>query len=244
MKIVFSRKGFDTASGGGPSPIIDGRPVSLPIPGSNGETTTYADRGLADAVAIASRGKHAGETACHDDPMFVDGQCWLGQIGAAQGHLRNQGVGEGDVFVFFGLFAEPLTGERHHRIFGAMTVGCFGSPQETRRHPSWQEPPRRHPHLHGDWGASNAVYHGAGRLATSASARLRLTHREGPLNRWVVPNWLRDLGLTYHPEKSRWAAEGELNSVKRGQEFVCQIGDAEEPRHWLEGILAEIGREP
>ena len=40
-----------------------------------------------------------------------------GQCGAAQSHLANQGVGEGDVFLFFGLFAGE-NGARHHRIFG------------------------------------------------------------------------------------------------------------------------------
>jgi Nucleotide modification associated domain 3 len=32
MKVVFSRKGFNSSAGGAPSPIIDGRPISLPIP--------------------------------------------------------------------------------------------------------------------------------------------------------------------------------------------------------------------
>jgi hypothetical protein len=32
MKIIFSRKGFDTTFGGVPSPIIHGVPYSLPIP--------------------------------------------------------------------------------------------------------------------------------------------------------------------------------------------------------------------
>lgn len=29
MRVIFSRKGFDSAAGGAPSPIIDGGPVSL-----------------------------------------------------------------------------------------------------------------------------------------------------------------------------------------------------------------------
>src|SRR4051812_9784883 len=32
MRIIFSRKGFDSDAGGCPSPIIDGHPLSLPIP--------------------------------------------------------------------------------------------------------------------------------------------------------------------------------------------------------------------
>jgi glycosyltransferase involved in cell wall biosynthesis len=32
MKVVFGRKGFDSSAGGAPSPIIDGKLISLPIP--------------------------------------------------------------------------------------------------------------------------------------------------------------------------------------------------------------------
>src|SRR6266566_7129400 len=53
MKLVFSRKGFDSGWGGKPSPILpDGRLVSLPIPDLDGvpynvlrldANTSYAD---------------------------------------------------------------------------------------------------------------------------------------------------------------------------------------------------------
>lgn len=32
MKLIFSRKGFDSSAGGVPSPIVEGRPISFPIP--------------------------------------------------------------------------------------------------------------------------------------------------------------------------------------------------------------------
>jgi hypothetical protein len=32
VKLIFSRKGFDSSAGGVPSPLVDGRPISLPIP--------------------------------------------------------------------------------------------------------------------------------------------------------------------------------------------------------------------
>jgi hypothetical protein len=173
LKIVFSRKGFDTKFGGGPSPIIEGRPVSLPIPGANQETTTYADRDLATLVADASRGRISGNHACHDDPMFADGRCWLGQVGAAQGHLRNREVGPGDMFLFFGLFADPATKERHHRLFGYMRVLATGAPDRIRRDCMWREPPRPHPHLSGNWHRNNALWFGEGNTATRASDTLR-----------------------------------------------------------------------
>ena len=50
--------------------------------------------------------------------MFTgDDLCLFGQCGAAQTHLANQGVAEGDVFLLFGLFREA-GGELHHRIYG------------------------------------------------------------------------------------------------------------------------------
>ena len=241
MRIVFSRKGFDSSYGGAPSPIVDGRPLSLPIPAGNGESTSFASLGLSKHVRGATRGRLTGRTRCHDDPMFDDGHCWLGQVGAAQGHLVKQGVGPGDVFLFFGLFAEPQSGERHHRIFGTMTVSAHGAPEEIRKVSDWREPPRAHPHFTGAWAANNCIWFGPGALARSASQALRLTVDGGPLNLWQVPAWLREHGLSYHANAARWTQPDRLDSVKRGQEFVCDIGDADEPRQWLDAVLREIG---
>ncbi|MEA2089068.1 MAG: hypothetical protein U9O55_04515 [Patescibacteria group bacterium] len=36
MKIILSRKGFDSAMGGYPSPIINKKIISMPIPEKNG----------------------------------------------------------------------------------------------------------------------------------------------------------------------------------------------------------------
>lgn len=93
MKLVFSRKGFGSAAGGCASPIVDGRPISLPIPASKNSDTTYSDLGLGKTVARLSRGRNDGASMCHHDPMFVNGECIFGQCDAAQSHLANQGVG-------------------------------------------------------------------------------------------------------------------------------------------------------
>jgi hypothetical protein len=191
MRIVFSRKGFDSSYGGAPSPIIGGRPISLPIPGSRGEQTRYDAIDLGSHVETATKGRLTGSDTCHDDPMFADRRCWLGQTGSAQGHLRKQGVGEGDVFLFFGLFADPQTGERHHRIFGHMRIACHGDPDTVQDHESWTAPTRSHPHFAGDWGAANTIYHGPGSAASHASPMLRLTRPAGPLNNWTIPLWLK-----------------------------------------------------
>jgi hypothetical protein len=240
MKLIFSRKGFDSTAGGVPSPIVDGVPVSLPIPARDRSCTTFADRGLQDLVTQSTRGKLTGADLCHDDPMFADGLCWFGQCGAAQGHLTKHGVGPGDHFVFFGLFADPETGERHHRIFGHMKVLAVGAPGDVERSPHWREPPRPHPHLSGEWPANNALWFGTGTTAVSAAPALRLTRPGGPLNLWDVPPWLKRRGLTYHDRPERWIARTGLDSAKRGQEFVCNLGRAQEPRRWLEQVIALI----
>ncbi|MBV1918691.1 MAG: hypothetical protein KUG65_11630 [Sphingomonadaceae bacterium] len=240
MRIILSRKGFDSSYGGAPSPIIGGRPISLPIPASQDEQTTYGAIGLGDHVKAATKGRMSQRNTCHDDPMFADGKCWLGQTGGAQGHLRNQGVTSGDLFLFFGLFADPATKERHHRIFGYMHVTCHGSPDEIAVHREWTPPPRRHPHFSGDWGAANSIYHGPGNTAQRAAGSLRLTRSGGPLNAWKVPSWLKDFGLSYHAKPERWTGATNLDSVKRGQEFVCNIGNAAAPHRWIDGIIKEI----
>src|SRR6267378_2603959 len=48
MRVIFSRKGFDSAAGNPPSPIIDGEPISLPIPTKRRSETSYLVAGLGE----------------------------------------------------------------------------------------------------------------------------------------------------------------------------------------------------
>jgi len=239
MRIIFSRKGFDSSAGGGPSPIVNGVPITLPIPDSKGcSHTTYGDLGLGEYAAKASRGKLSASDFCHHDPMFLnDGSCAFGQTGAAQTHLERQGVGIGDVFVFFGLFAEESSAEPHHRIFAYLQVEQIialknGAPKEMLA--------LHHPHAIGMHGANDVIWRGAGRMAKRASDRLRLTVPGGPPSLWERPNWLKRGGLSYHDRADRWIRGGRLKSVARGQEFVADIGHRKAPRDWLNTIIAEI----
>lgn len=238
MKIVFSRKGFDSSAGGGPSPIVDGRPVSLPIPAGAASRTTYADLGLGDHAARASRGRVKPHDRCHHDPMFLpDGTCLFGQCGAAQTHLERQGVSVGDAFVFFGLFAEETTREPHHRIFGYLKVEelvplAQGAPEDLIS--------VAHPHALAMHHSNDVIWRGEGRIANRASDLLRLTVPGGPPSLWRRPDWLRRGGLSYHDREDRWLSGGRLRSVARGQEFVADIGRRSRPRQWLDEVIAEI----
>lgn len=243
MRIIFSRKGFDSSAGGGPSPIVNGRPLSLPIPAARVDgklvsQTPYGDLGLGDHAAKASRGKLGAGDLCHHDPMFLgDGTCAFGQHSAAQTHLEGQGVGLGDVFVFFGLFAEEATGEPHHRIFGYLRVEeivslADGVPEELLG--------LGHPHALKMHSRNDVIWRGEGVTANQASEALRLTVPGGPPSLWERPDWLKPGGLSYHDRADRWMRGRRLRSVARGQEFVADIGRRKAPREWLERIVAAI----
>lgn len=258
MRVIFSRKGFDSGSGGGPSPIIGGRPLSLPIPAvpnSNQHSATrYCDIGLGDHAARMGKAVLADDY-CHHDPFFTaDGRCAFGQEAAAQGHLAKQGIGPGDIFLFFGLFAGPEKDKPHHRIFGHMIIADVRRPGA---HPSHGDAPDfapDHPHYivrdpcQSRYKANNTVYLGHGAVAHQALAALRLTaddeHNPDRLvSLWQVPPWLKQIGLTYHGAACRWKSIGNaqlLRTVGRGQEFVAHIGEHGEARAWLKEIVAAI----
>ena len=236
MRIIFSRKGFDTGSGGTASPIVNGQPVSLPIPTRRRSVTTYDQLGLGCLVERVTRGKISRDDLCHEDPMFLAGQCFFGQCGAAQSHLRNQGVGLGDVFLFFGLFADEHTRERHHRIFGYLRIEEIIDPSKN----CLGQLDRPHPHSLGDWNRNNTVYRGTGEVTKRDHERLRLTQPTGPLRHWIVPDWLSTVGLSYHGKPERWLRKDRLEVVSRGQEFVADVGEDGKARNWLERMIEEV----
>jgi len=236
MKCVFSRKGFDSSSGGGPSPIVRRAPLSLPIPAGKGMPgVSYASLGLSRHVRAASGGKLTGRSKAHADPAFTDdGFCLFGQCGAAQTHLENQGVGPGDLFLFFGLFRDGKQ-RAHHRIFGWLWV------EDVVRHgdPAMEQLAEMgHPHAVRPHSTNDAIWVGRGVTAHSCHPELRLSVEGGPPSLWRVPAWLERAGLSYHDKPERWSGEGVLQSVARGQEFVTDLGEDDEAHEWVHRILA------
>lgn len=118
-RIILSRKGFDSSSGGNPSPIFtDGRILSLPIPAPksyNRSSKRFLDiswdsQSLAPFVECLSKEKR--ESWCHLDPDLrveaiprqPEWRPALGQADGEQTHLAAHGVRQGDLFLFFGMF--------------------------------------------------------------------------------------------------------------------------------------------
>jgi len=111
MKLILSRKGFDSSAGRMPSPILpDGTLLSLPIPTDADPEFTYGDLqyGQSSYHEIISQLKRTFKDGyCHLDPdlrpeAVARPAGWrpaFGQSGAALSHLNKYGVGSGRFFV-------------------------------------------------------------------------------------------------------------------------------------------------
>lgn len=148
MKIILSRKGFDSQYGGMPSPILpNGKLLSLPIPSDEG-TTTYEDIVYDGKTYMEIMGELKPQRAekmkgscCHVDPDMENrygdsGKDWkpaFGQAGGAQTQLKD--ICAGDIFLFYGWFRQTEYDENgklkfvrgskedKHIIWGYMEVG-------------------------------------------------------------------------------------------------------------------------
>jgi hypothetical protein len=179
MKIILSRKGFDSASGGVASPILpDGRLVSLPIP-SQPSPISYNElylgkRSLGSIVEDLTHGRISRYHSAHLDPdlntsIYPRPPGWrplFGQTDAAQSHLSRMGIAEGDLFLFFGWFRQTeFVRDKYyyvkmapdlHLIFGWLQVGAILNLKHGDHNvPEWA---RYHPHLHGGFGDNNTLY--------------------------------------------------------------------------------------
>ncbi len=73
MRLILSRKGFDSSSGGCPSPIFPGGSmISLPIPDMRSPIRycdlTWRGRNLGDVVAELTKGKQRSDYSANLDP--------------------------------------------------------------------------------------------------------------------------------------------------------------------------------
>ncbi len=280
MKIILSRKGFDSSSGGVPSPIFpDGSLCSLPIPDSRSPirlgTLSFRETALASIATHLTRGRITARTRVHLDPDLAAATMrrergWhavFGQSGASQSHLARQGVGVGDLFLFFGWFRRVGQIDRRwrylrdapdlHVIFGWLQVGELARVDNSlrARHP-WLS---YHPHLSNHRARNNTIYL---RAPTLALAGLRASgagvfHRFHPALQltadgysrrvWKLPRAFapRDgrTPLSYHADPCRWTPDGRdrvlLRTAGRGQEFVLDCDEYPAALPWLRELFAQ-----
>lgn len=258
MKIILSRKGFDSQYGRIPSPILpDGTLLSLPIPTSESGCRFIDLRhgGLPYSELIVSLGgdQTVASGCCHLDPDLRLGSApgWVpafGQTGAAQTHLTNQGVGIGDLFVFFGRFRQtehrPDGALRYangapaqHIVFGYLQVGAIVQGDQIGDYP-WH-PHAENPHPQ----HNNTLYLARDRLTgTDLPGAGVLAHRPDRVltapglaqSRWRLLDWMPQTRISYHSAGS--CRDGYFQSAAKGQEFVVDATPA--VRAWAESIIS------
>lgn len=183
MKIILSRKGFDSSAGGQASPIMpNGTLLSLPIPDkSDKDKDTFGS--LVDEEtqmsyyeiisSLKPKSILQPDSRCHLDPdlrrnVKARPEKWqpaFGQCETALSALKNNNVSVGDIFIFFGWFKDTEMhngGLRYkpkapdlHVIYGYMQIGKIIEKKEDV--PNWLD---QHPHVGYDlWEkGQNAIY--------------------------------------------------------------------------------------
>ena len=265
MRVILSRKGFDAGNGGFPSPILpDGTLLSLPI-NSKVDSVKFSDlhhgdRSYYDIIReLKPKSRITPKWTCHQDPDIRAGvvsraKDWVGVFGqhsASQGHLRNQHVSEGDVFLFFGLFRQ--TEERdgklcfkksappQHIIFGYLIIDNIISDKG-------QVPDFAHSHPHvknwDEYGTNNCIYTamkvspwdesmpGFGTFRISDD--LILTKAGYSCSRWELPSFFDDIEISYHTKASH--KPDYFQSASKGQEFV--IEESNSVTNWARELIA------
>jgi hypothetical protein len=282
MKLILSRKGFDSSAGGKPSPIFpDGTMISLPIP-DKASPIAYQDIAGNQHASVgelvkdlarrppAHRAHLDPDLSAHALPRMRGWRPIFGQEGAAEKHLENQGVGAGDIFVFFGRFRRiERTASQWQYVRSCRPIHViFGWLQVAERVPVCEWPDGAewalyHPHFHRQRHEANVIYVAAERLVLPGlkspavpgaglfpvfTPHLQLTepscHRT---TLWLLPECFdpknRGSVLTYHSKLFLWQRVKEgvmLKAASRGQEFVLNCDDYPEAVNWLRELMLVI----
>ena len=262
FQVILSRKGFDDQYGGQASPILpDGTLLSLPIPAKD-DTMLFSelnhnDRNYLDLIKeLNSKTKIKDKFTCHLDPD-IRKEClprskkWkplFGQSDSALGHLDNQGVGQGDVFLFFGTFRqtrwncgrlEYVKGApSRHLIYGYLQVGKTYSdnfPKHSLYH--------SHTTARFTQKSKNAIFEASNSLSFMSNLpgaaclsyhdELVLSKDGESKSRWLLPDIFREVAISYHKKNS--FKNGYFQSAAKGQEFV--VSEGELLLEWVKNLI-------
>ncbi len=267
-RIILSRKGSDATWGGRPSLRVGDELISLPIPESAARAEAARISGVGVRYGELPLHPRVGALHGHLRRMEPDHYVHLdpdlrpelrprqgrtarterifGQEGAAERHLRNQGVSAGDLFLFFGWFREAEqhagrwrhVGPDEHCVWGWLQIeeSHAVTSAEKARELGWAA---HHPHVaHWErYDGNNRVYRARRRLSFLPElpgagllrwhAGLTLTQRcvaGATRGAWCVPGFFRRTGLTYNqvdgPRCPAARGRVHLRSAPIGQEFV------------------------
>lgn len=283
MKIILSRKGFDSTAGGVASPILPPDELySLPIPETKPiknpvryEDIVAGSESMGKLVRDLTGGKRRPNEAAHLDPdldacAVLRREGWkplFGQAGAAETHLQNSGVNEGDMFLFYGWFrhAKKVHGKYSfvpnapdlHVIFGWLQIEKRIPVDPPDDIPLWA---MKHPHcVPPKYRKNDCIYIATDHLALPAITidrpgagifrrfrkTLCLTDCQQPCRSiWRLHPWFhpagKTSGLTYNGKPDRWERRDDyvrLKTMSPGQEFILDCTHYPESIEWLAQIL-------
>ena len=175
MKVILSRKGFDSSNGGILSPIMeDGTPISFPIPSNDKDSfddLVYCGQSYAKILQDLNYKENPLYPNCHVDPdLTMDRRKFaidnwrpiFGQVSSSAIYLMNTvKVEVGDLFLFFGNYHKVICNNGKYQyirktgdfysdndlqlIWGYMQVGNIIRDAEEQQKYQW------HPHAFWDF---------------------------------------------------------------------------------------------
>jgi len=273
-RLVLSRKGFDSGAGRYPNIIYEDKLYFIPIPEA-GSDIFYKDLQFDPKTSYLKVMRDLGireYSEGHLDPdirsviyphLPPNWRPSLGQKGASLSHLRSEGVGEGDLFLFWGWFKQvykkkgKFCYEKNspdlHVVFGYLQVDVFRDltcedSSDLSHHPHYIFRDRYNPVGNGLFIATDRLSFltglpGAGMLTYRQDRVLTCTSPYTRRSEWLLPACFFDTNkrckLTYH-QKKQGLPHNELSGYKiksasRGQEFVISI---DKPiQNWILSIL-------
>lgn len=263
MKVSFSRKGFDSSNGRQANAILpDGTMLPFPIPGDGLDTyedLLYDDISLYNIInQLNPRTQLKPNDKCHLDPDLRASskhrsEGWMPAFGQAEqslSELKNNGFGNGDLFLFFGWFklTEYVNGKLRyvrgakdlHVIYGYMQVDKILTYEDDM--PEWLS---THPHaprlINGS--KKDAIFlpakvlsfnnslPGSGLLKFSKD--LILTHPNKTRSKWKLPKCFDEIRIGHSPKQP--CREEYFQTPCIGQEMVWET--TPESIEWLKSII-------
>lgn len=253
MKIILSRKGFDSGKSSGcfPSPILpNGKIISFPIPSSDSclswDDIETEDIDLKEIIKdllpadFLNKSLHLDPDLNRKKEKRING--WrpaLGQVKAAAGHLLNQQVREGDLFLFLGWFRRTRKnaqtgkweyyGPDFHALFGWLEISNVINVKEMKDLESYPFL-SIHPHYYvPEKGNHNLIFIAkeqsdfipnsfGGGMFNQFSSDLILTKQGRSRSIWSLPKYfdarnMPEHAMSYHRNLMRWEDDSDNQRV-------------------------------
>jgi len=267
-RLILSRKGFDSSSGESASPIFeDGKIFSLPIPEpyppSPKKYYELNFNGISgeDALIECSARKVLPDDYCHYDPALNTYEGIFGQHFNSQEELVNNGVGVGDLFLFFGFyrnFSIRRKKELHH-LFGWLQIEeIILGDTAIRKYLKIKN--IQHPHGYGDvntYKENNTIYVGKRNLTIKNKHLLnkgfglfKETHPDLILTRdgaskgsWKLPKKYFSNSQDIFLNRLHWLDLENcfVNNFQRGQEYILDAEKYPKIIDWAHYLIDRYG---